>query len=105
MLINYQVCGTFCTLYCILIFGKMLKINFLKFFKNLLVSIFPVKILYLGKYKEFVTDFCFVFSLTCPLYYYANNSIFTIGYLFMCGITFTFCRNGATQYACHVVAR
>jgi len=27
-------------------------------------------------------------SLVCPLYHHANNSISTIGYLFMCGVTY-----------------
>ena len=31
--VNYDaVCGTFCTLDCMHIFGKMLKLNFLKVF-------------------------------------------------------------------------
>jgi len=32
--------------------------------------------------------FVLFYSLICPLYHHANNSISTIGYLFMCGVTY-----------------
>jgi len=58
------LCGTFCTLHCINIFGNMLRVDFFQvFFINLLVSIFSVKILYLGNYYESFTDICFVLFL------------------------------------------
>jgi len=32
--------------------------------------------------------FVLFYSLICPLYHHANNSISTIGYLFMCDVTY-----------------
>src|SRR6218665_1182533 len=39
---------------------KMLRVNLFQFCINFFVKIFPVNILYLGKYWEFLNDFCFV---------------------------------------------
>ena len=68
---------------------KMLRVNLFQFCINILVKIFTVKILYLGKYLEFfLMIFVLFYSLICHLYHHANNSISTIGYLFMRGVTY-----------------
>jgi len=87
--INYDaVCGTFCTLHCIHIFGKMSKINFLKFFNKFSGFNFSSKNFYLGNTKNVLLISVLFNSLTCPLCHCPNNSILTIGYLFMCVVTF-----------------
>jgi len=34
--------------------------------------------------------FVLFYTLVCPLYHQANNSVLTIGYLFMGGVTYIF---------------
>src|SRR6218665_888702 len=80
--------GTFCTLHCIHIFGKMLKINFLKFFHKFPGFDFSSKNSISWKLLRIFHLFLF-YSLTCLLYHCDNNSIFAIGYLFMRGVTHT----------------
>src|SRR6218665_3405658 len=72
---------------------------------NFLASILPLKFYIIVSESRptrnsFFTDFCFLYSLTCPLYHCANNSVFTIGYLFMCGVTYLWRRDLVVSSNC-----